>query len=113
MTARNRPDSSRPAARPPGPARRLAARLWANRPSLGALACLLAGPGIANVVLGWPLWPAAAAQWGLWALLLVTVSITEARRPTSLTAEDTRDGHKVPSHLGTGPRAATGEEDGQ
>ncbi|MFD0687351.1 hypothetical protein [Actinomadura fibrosa] len=86
MTPRTRAHPS--AVRRPGPVRRLAVRLWANRPTWGALAFLLAGPGVAKVVLGWPLWWTAAGQWSLWALLLVTVSIVETRRPAPPRGED-------------------------
>ncbi|MFI0451205.1 hypothetical protein [Actinomadura sp. 6N118] len=82
--------------------RAVLARLWANRPTLGTLAFLLAGPGIANVLLGWPLWWTAAGQWSLWLLLMLAVSITEARRPAPATDHDPTTGHSVPSHLGTG-----------
>ncbi|XVQ08111.1 hypothetical protein ACQP1W_36915 [Spirillospora sp. CA-255316] len=94
------PSQARPASARPGPARArlVAARAWDNRPNLGTLACLLAGPGVANVVLGWPLWWTAAGQWSLWLLLMLAVSLAEARHPT---------GHDVPSQLGT----ANGEED--
>ncbi|KAB2347252.1 hypothetical protein [Actinomadura rudentiformis] len=82
--------------------RAVLARLWANRPTLGALAFLLAGPGVANVLLGLPLWWAAAGQWSLWLLLMVAVSITEARRPAPPADHVRPGGHDVPSHLGTG-----------
>ena len=65
---------------PAGRGRLLMSRLWANRPQAGTVACLLAVPGAANVVLGWPVWLTAAVQWSLWLLLMVTVSIAEVRR---------------------------------
>ncbi|GAA2631003.1 hypothetical protein SMC26_23670 [Actinomadura fulvescens] len=102
MTAPTRPRPRRP--------RAVLVRLWANRPTLGTLAFLLAGPGIANVALGWPLWWTTAGQWSLWLLLLVSVSIIEARR-APLPAnhdDDVPSGHDVPPDLGT--RAPAGEE---
>ncbi|WP_344278007.1 hypothetical protein [Actinomadura napierensis] len=80
--------------------RRLAGRLWANRPSLGTLACLLALPGVGKVLLGWPLWWTAAGQWSLWLALMLAVSIIEARRTAA-----------PPPPTGTGSGA--GEEGGR
>ena len=73
----------------------MAAKVWDNRPNLGTVACLLAGPGAANVLLGWSLWWTAAVQWSGWLLLMLAVSLAEARRT------DTDD---APTHPGTAPQ---------
>ncbi|WP_301175410.1 hypothetical protein [Actinomadura geliboluensis] len=87
MSPRTTPNPPGPASARPGTApttsslmARLPGRLWANRPSLGTLAYLLAWPGVLNVLLDAPLWLAAAVHWSLWLLLLVAMSIIEARR---------------------------------
>ncbi|WP_021592047.1 hypothetical protein [Actinomadura welshii] len=103
MSPRTSPNRPGPATARPGPARntarpaaRLAGRLWANRPSLGTLACLLAIPGVANVVFGWPLWQVAAGQWSLW-LLLLAVSTAEARDTRPLPAEPSTAAEPAPA----------------
>ncbi|WP_067812314.1 hypothetical protein [Actinomadura kijaniata] len=56
-----------------------------NRPSLGAVAFLLAVPGAAHAVLSWPIWTVAAPLWGLYVALMLFVSITELRHPPAVT----------------------------
>ncbi|WP_026400700.1 hypothetical protein [Actinomadura rifamycini] len=106
--ARENAVSARPAApaRRAGRARPVMHQMWVNRPSLGTVACLLAVPGTANVLLGWPLWPTAAAQCSLWLLLMVAVSVHEVRHQAPAAPQhdepDASGGHEVPTRWGTG-----------
>ncbi|MFI6516975.1 hypothetical protein ACIBF1_15580 [Spirillospora sp. NPDC050679] len=118
MTARRRPVpqpvKAWPSGRPvrSGRFRRVLGRLWANRPTLGTLAYLLAVPGIVNLALGWPLWWVAAGQWSLWLVLMMAMSFVEARHPAPSAGHERIDGaggHDVPPHFGA-RAAGAGEE---
>ncbi|WP_067812650.1 hypothetical protein [Actinomadura kijaniata] len=74
------PDSATPN-RPPITARALAVQMVGNRPSWGAVAILLAVPGAAPAIAGWPIWAVAAPLWGSCLLLMLFVSVVELRQP--------------------------------
>ncbi|MBA8953947.1 hypothetical protein ACFQU9_44315 [Actinomadura namibiensis] len=65
-------------------ARAVAVQMGRNRPSLGAVAFLLAVPGAAHAVLGWPIWTVAAPLWGLYVALMLFVSIAELRQSSAV-----------------------------